>query len=207
MIKDIDDLENYQLRLFNRLKNKDSNTELLIKKFNICKKDIYKFKVHKINLPSSYLNVVENLDINGKIIDYFSISPSAKLQDNFVDKIIKNYEDPFFPKEFMNKHNMYQIGSYNTDLVCITNETDQYQEGEILFVLEGHDIYNPQDDQIKRLAKDYEQFLILAGNLNQVGMEIKEDDSNYEEKRQEFLERLKILNVDPKYHDTWDYLF
>lgn len=98
---------------------------------------------------------------------------------------------------------MYQIGSYNTDLICVTAGTDQFTEGEILFVEEGYDIYNPQDNQIHPIAKDFEQFLIAAGNLHQVREEIADDNLNHEEKKNEFIERLRVLGVDEKYHKAW----
>ena len=92
---------------------------------------------------------------------------------------------------------------YNTHLLCLTNGTDKYKNGEILFIEEGLDIYRPQESQIHPLAKDFEQFLIAAGNLSQIQEEINDDNSNWEEKKAEFIERLKILGVGEEYHLAW----
>lgn len=154
-------------------------------------------------LPVSYLSFLENYNLNGVDIGYFGLSPLSYNPGGIITNLKEANHDPFFPKEFMEKHRMYQIGSYNTDLVCVTAGTGQFKEGEILFVEEGYDIYNPQDDQIYPLAKDFEQFLIVAGNLNEIHREIKEDNSNWEEKKNEFIERLRLLGVDENYHKAW----
>lgn len=159
------------------------------------------------NLPKSYMDLLPLYSFNGVVINDFELSPYSFQDSDIVEGLLKSIEDPFFPKEFMEKHNMHQIGSYNTDIICITSGTDQFKEGEILYVDEGDDIYNPQDSQIHVLAKDFEQFLIVAGNLNQIHREIKDDNSNLEEKKDEFIKILKALGVNEKYHQSWLSIF
>ncbi len=159
------------------------------------------------SLAKSYLEVIKKYDMNGIELGYFTLSPSSAKRESLVDKLIQINEDPFFPQEFMKRHKMYQIGSNNTDLVCVTSGTDNFLKGEILYIVEGQDIYNPEDDQIYRLAKDFEQFLIIAANLNQLHQQIAEDESNFEEKKAEFIKRLKTLGVSEEYHKAWKSLF
>lgn len=154
-------------------------------------------------IPQSYIDVIKKYSICGIRIYLFSISPCSFNSIDIVEGIIKASEDPFFPQEFMDKHHMLEIGSYSTDLICLTQDTPHSKGGEILFVDEGHDIFNPQDSQIYLLAKNFEQFLILTANYAQVNGEINENDSNLEEKKLEFLRRLEILNVNKKYHKAW----
>jgi hypothetical protein len=154
-------------------------------------------------IPSSFISLIEKFNFNGVCINGFEIAPCYSPHQDLVENILESYEDPFFPKEFMEKHNMFQIGSYSTHLLCLTKGTIQFREGEILFVEEGYDIYNPQNSQIQRLAKDFEQFLIVAGNLNQIHREINDDNSNWEEKKAEFIERLKLLEVNEEYYPAW----
>ena len=156
------------------------------------------------NIPDSYTNILRLINVYGVSIGLFNISSYCSRNTDIVDSLlVSNIEDPFFPKEFMEKHNMFQIGSYNTDQLCVTAGTAHFKEGEILFVEEGYDIYNPQDSQIHRLAKDFEQFLIVAGNLSQIHGEIHKDNSNLEEKKSEFIERLQTLGVSKEYHQAW----
>lgn len=153
--------------------------------------------------PKSYTDLLPLYSFNGVIISDFELSPYSFRDLDVVDGLLKTLEDSFFPKEFMEKHRMYKVGSYDNDLICVSSGTNQFKEGEILFVEEGDDIYNPQDSQIHKLAKDFEQFLIVAGNLNETHREINEDESNREEKKAEFIERLNSLGVDQKYHKAW----
>jgi len=167
------------------------------------KTKIEKIKEILIDFPLSYLQILECYKINGVIISNFELSPYSFDDEDAIDGILKSYNDPFFPKEFMEKHKIYQIGSYNTNLICIAAGTYQFKEGEILFIEEGHDIYHPKDSQIHPIAKDFEQFIIIAGNMDQIQREINEDESNYEEKKDDFIERLRILNVDEMYQKFW----
>jgi hypothetical protein len=159
------------------------------------------------SLPQSYLDLLKMYSIAGIEINGFSISPCSFDNVDIVEGIIQAYEDPFFPKDFMEKHKMYQIGSHNTDQICITAGTDEFKKGEILFVEEGYDIYNPQDSQIRHLAQDFEEFLLVSGNFAQVERGINEDGSNVEEKKLEFMRRLRDLNVAEEYQKTWLWLF
>lgn len=102
---------------------------------------------------------------------------------------------------------MYQIGSCDTDILCVTEGTNQFHEGEVLYIKEGFDIYNPDDNQILLIAKDFEQFLIIAGNLNQIHREIDGDFTNSDEKFAEFFNRLDILGIDKIYQGAWESVF
>ncbi len=203
MINNLDDLVLYTYQYFEQLGAKKHFEDVLISKANFKEIDLYEVDNRLSFLPKSYLNVIKKIDIAGSVISTFSLSLSSLRHENIIQQLLDARNDPFFPKEFMEKHKMYQIGSYNTDLICVTAGTDQFTEGEILFVEEGYDIYNPQDNQIHPITKDFEQFLIAAGNLHQVREEIADDNLNHEEKKNEFIERLRVLGVDEKYHKAW----
>ena len=151
-------------------------------------------------IPASYIKILEKYSLNGVIIDDFELSPYSFKDTDTVEGLLNALSDPFFPKEFMERHHMYQVGSYDTDLLCVTSGTEQFTDGEVLFVEEGYDIYNPEDSQIHPIAKDFEQFLIILGNFDQVRRSVNEG-------KQEFLERLKQLEVDERYHSVWLSLF
>ena len=154
-------------------------------------------------LPESYIKIISLYSINGIEVDGFDVSPYFHTNPDIVDDLMAAYEDPFFPKECMEKHKMYQIGSYNTDILCVTEGTDQFSEGEILYIDEGYDIQNPEDNQIHPIAKDFEQFLIVAGNLDEIHTQMQGDDTLYESKKADFIERMEKLGVDKKYNQMW----
>lgn len=205
MIYTINDLVLYTKKYFIKLGSKEYFSDFII--------DYYKGSPNKelgeyLNfLSKTYISIIESINITRSVIGYFNLSPDTSSHDRIENKILFLKKKPFFPKEFMEKHRMYQIGSYNTDLICITSGTNQFHDGEILFVEEGQDIYNPQDSQIHPLAKNFEEFLLIAGNLHQVKEEILEDDSNYQFKRDEFFNRMSKLKVDEKYQTFWGEFF
>jgi hypothetical protein len=173
-----------------------------------CSEERIAFLKKKLpSLPESYTRWLTKLNLNGICIGYFCLSPFSKNPKDIVESILEASEDTFFPKEFMEKHNMYRIGFYNTDLICVAAGSDKYKEGEILFVEEGNNIYNPQDNQIHKLAKNFEQFLLIAGNWYQLPEELNKDNSNYEEKREELKARMKSLGADEEYYPIWISLF
>jgi len=203
MIRNLKDLSYYLKNLESAFEDPIHKASFKIYAPGITKKEEKLLRTNLKNIPETYLEIVRRYNLLGVSVGYFDCSP-GDLYKNLVESLIDaNCHDTFFPKEFMEKHRMYQIGSGNTDLVCVTAGTDQFKEGEILLVEEGYDIYNPQDDQIHPLAKDFEQFLIVAGNFDEIHCATIEDNSNWEEKKNEFIERLRLLGVDENYHKAW----
>lgn len=202
MINNLNELQKYVT------KDIDLHTDPLHKKSfmmlepGITDNDIKLLKEKCPYIPETYTDIIKKYNFLGVSLGYFNLSPGV-LYNNLTEAIIEAQEDPFFSKEFMDRYKIYQIGFNNTDLIYVTHGTKKFSEGEILFVEEGEDIYNPQDSQIHPIAKDFEQFLIITGNMDQIQRGINEDESNYEEKKNEFIERLRILNVDKTYQKFW----
>lgn len=206
MITTLDQVQSLFLKQSDKEKDSIFKRHYLMVDSSINEIDLHKLKEKNIKLPKSYLKILLRYKVNGISIEDISLSPYSWKNNNIIEDLFEAYEDSFYPREFMDKHNMHQIGSYEADTLCVTNGTNYYKEGEILLILYNGDIYNPQDNQIKKLAKNFEQFLIMLGNLNQICTETSENYFNKEESRQEFFDRLKILNVDFEYYDGWDYV-
>lgn len=206
MINNIKELQTYikeqEERLFNKFPDQSTKDMLNLSSLGCLRERIDLLKKQIPELPASYTKWLEKLNLNGVSIGWFNLTPSSKHPIDAVENVLEAYEETFFPREFMEKHHMYQIGSNDVDMVCVTAGTDKFKNGEILFVEEG-DPYEPEDSQIYPLAEDFEQFLILAGNANQLAREIKDDDSNRKEKEKEFIKRMEILKVPERYHKTW----
>ena len=205
MIDSLKSVQSMMLKEADLTDNLDFKRRYLMTSPGYSTKQIFLLKKSLFDIPNSYTNVLKSYLIDHVSIDGFEISESSANSDS-IDGLLKAHKDPFFPKEFMGRHKLYQIGSYNTDLLCVTSGTNQFHEGEILYIDEGYDIYNPQDSQIRRIAKDFEQFLIIVGNLDEIHQEMS-DESNYEQKWQEFCERLKLLKVNELYWPAWKNVF
>jgi hypothetical protein len=172
-----------------------------------CSDEDIKFIEKNIgNIPSVYKKIIQKYDFFKKIIGFFSLSPIPSGGQNMADSIINaNIHEPFLSREFLDKKSFIWIGSNNDYTVYVSKGSEEFKEDEIVLIDEeiiGNED-NPRPEDIRPTAKDFEQFLIAAGNLNEIHREIKEDNSNWEEKKNEFIERLRILGVDEKYHKAW----
>ncbi|CAO5682710.1 MAG: hypothetical protein HEEMFOPI_01760 [Holosporales bacterium] len=155
-------------------------------------------------LPKSYTNCLTAYNIFQVCIGYFSISPINYDVDNIVDSLImaQDPEHSFLPRSILDPLDLYWIGNNNNDTIYVAGKNSpKYQEGEIVdineFILDAEE--KDYDDYMMPMAKDFEQFLILAGNLNEVHREFKDGKGA----KTEMERRLHILNVDKKYHDSW----
>lgn len=203
MIFSLEELSANTQKEFELLGSKSHFKDILLEKPGVTETEYFNIQNKFSDIPISYMNVLKQYNLNGVNIGGFNVSPFSYNPDGILASLKEANDETFFPKEFMEKHKMYQVGSCNTDLICITAGTEQFSNGEVLLVEEGYDIYNPKDSQIHLLAKDFEQFLIIAGNFGQVRSELSKDESNYAEKKEEFLDRLKRLKVDKKYYSAW----
>lgn len=152
-------------------------------------------------LPESYTRFLTKLNLNGIEIGNFSLSPFGKNPVDIVEDLIEAYKDPILDHNFMTHHNMYKIGFCSTDFICVTAGTDNFKNGEILYVEVGCDAHNMNDDKVHKLARDFEQFLLMAGNAYQIWCEM--NASSFDDRFKEFLDRLKILKVSEEYYWMW----
>lgn len=161
------------------------------------------------NLPDSYIKFLGIYNFCGVNLGNFSLYPYSYNDPDIVSDFINAQEDSFFPKEFMIKHHLYQIGSLDCDIIAVTEGTNtKFKKGEILYIEEG-DPLNPTDSQILKFAQDFEQFLLAAGNLHQLSTENQEDMDNMDEEeleeklKEQFFVRLNNLNMSAEYQETW----
>ena len=198
MIETITGLQKYIL------KDADDFDELMMTSPGCSKDRIRDLKIDLPGIPDSYTKWVESLNLNGISIGYFEVSPCSLHPEDMVANLIQGNEDGVMFWEQMRQYHLYSIATLDGYGIFVATTSSPYKEGEIIIIDE--DIYAEKDASEKyiyKLAKDFEQFLIAAGNLNQIHREIKEDNSNWEEKRSEFIERLKVLGVDEEYHPAW----
>jgi hypothetical protein len=202
MIKNIQELQNYILRDFN-----ENDEEIFKRRHRMTspgssKEQIEHLKKTLQNIPESYSRWVEEINLNGISIGYFEVSPSSYNPEGMVANLIEGNQGEVMFHEYMNKYKLYSIATISDFGIFVATSASQFKEGEIIAIDES--IYAEEEnlqEWIFRIAKDFEQFLIIAGNLNQTYREFKEDTLK---RRQEFFERLKILKVPEEYYKAWE---
>jgi hypothetical protein len=156
-------------------------------------------------LPASCLEVIKRYQVFNKIIGYFSISPINWDTDNIVDSLIRaqSTEESFLPRTLLDPLDLYWIGNNNNDTIYVAGGNSPcYKESEIVaiheFILSAKAEEDPANYRLL-LAKNFEQFLIIAGNLNDVHrMQLEPEQGKLEMET-----RLKTLEVAEKYHEAW----
>ena len=121
-----------------------------------------------------------------------------------VFNLVDGNDGDYLFHEYAHKYHLYLVGAQSDYGVFVATNISPFDEGEIILIDDS--IYADEENEeqwIFRLSKGFEQFLIVAGNLNQLHRDVIADDSKYEEKKAEFLARLKELGVEEKYYPAW----
>jgi hypothetical protein len=166
--------------------------------------EIERLKKTLTEIPSSYIKVIKDVNLNDISIGYFEVSPSPYHPKGMVENIIEGNEGDYLFHEYSKQYNLYLVATTPDYGVFVATSASPFTEGEIILIDESIYIEEEYPERwISRLAKDFEQFLIVAGNLNQIHREIRGDNSNWEEKKAQFIERLRVLGVSEEYHKAW----
>ncbi len=204
MIESLEELQKYVLE------GADDFDDLIFKRSYMmtspgcCEEEIEELKAALPGIPDSYTKLVEAINLNGIDVGYFEVCPASFNPEGMVANFIEGNKGEVLFWEYMQQYHLYSVATIDGYGIFVATASSPYKEGEIIII--DVDIYADKDNPeqwIHRLAQDFEQFLLIAGNLNQIKRQIKEDDSNYEEKKQEFLDCLKKLGVSEAYHQVW----
>lgn len=115
-------------------------------------------------IPHSYLTVARVINIDGVSIGYFQLSPSAYGGRDIAEKVIACNESAMNP--LMKRHQkfgVYQVASWEADPICVAHAHGLFEMGQVV----KYNIGNPTSEPIV-LAEDFEQLLLLAGNLDSI---------------------------------------
>lgn len=96
------------------------------------------------------------------------------------------------------KHDLVYFGSDGFDEFFVAGTQSDYKEGEILSI--DHEWYDEDPIPIKRVAPDYETFLIICANKYQLQLESGIEDEKILDKLRL---RLDALKLPKEYYDYW----
>lgn len=207
MLSSLKDLQSYVLHDLDETADIIFKRPCMMTSPGCSPEELEKLKEALPGIPESYIKAVKAYNFNGIAIGYFEVSPWSFKPEGMVANLIEGYKADDH-KEYAKKYNLYLIATRPDYGIYVATAESPFQEGEI--ILMDLEIFGEQDNLerwIFRLAKDFEQFLIVAGNLNQIHREIKKDDSNRDEKKKEFFNRLRILGVSEEYYPAWESVF
>lgn len=123
-------------------------------------------------MPESYWSLVRTLKLDGVAIGFFQLSPQAYEGVNLLEKLSRcnTSTNPFHNT---NQHyGLYQVASWEADPICVAFRDGPFKKGQIV----KYNVGNP-NALPDVLADSFEQFLLLAGNLDAVRDAYSEADN------------------------------
>lgn len=168
MIGNLDELVAYTQSLSSEIP--ELSESILIKRPGCSKELIETLRNELPGIPQSYLGVVSKLDIDGIAIGYFRLSPGT--DSDLVGKIINCNREAVTPmaRRFRDD-GIYQVAALEADPIGVAFRPGDFAVGQVV----KYNIGDPQKSATV-LAEDFEQFLILAGNLDAVRQKFAEAD-------------------------------
>jgi hypothetical protein len=115
-------------------------------------------------VPDSYLSVIKAIRLDGVVIGYFQLSPSAFEGRDLTEKVISCNDPVQNPLvEGHRIYRVYEVASWEADPIGVVHTDGVFKVGQVV----KYNIGNPGERPVV-LANDFEQFLLLASNLDAV---------------------------------------
>ncbi|QOL19884.1 hypothetical protein [Candidatus Bodocaedibacter vickermanii] len=149
-------------------------------------------------LPNSYLSFITKYDVKQIDLAGYEISVCNQKSNNFAREMIfwNGATERRYP--ISKRHDLVYFGSDGFDEFFVAGTKSDYKEGEILSI--DHECYEDKSIPIKRVAPDYETFLIICANKYQLQMN---GEQGLETFMKELRLRLDALNLPKEYYDYW----
>lgn len=150
-----------------------------------CSKDIANDILDSFpGISDLYVEIVSEINVFGVSIGSFVLSPQSFDGANICEKLIDCNTNSGMSQYFA-RDKVYQIGSFEADPVAIAATSSKYVEGSVVL----YDLGNPVEEP-KEIALDYKQFLLLAGNVDQ----LRDGSSDKDDKQKAFQDLEFVLD-------------
>jgi hypothetical protein len=198
MLKTLEDLIQHSARMADRLPAIESEVRLSVP--GVSASEAARILSALPGLPDSYMRVAESITLCGKSIGCFQLAPCSHPGNSLFHVLRGANSSASNPHaERFRGHGVYQVASWEADPIAVVCSAGKANRGHI--VLYDH-------EEMKRparlLAEDFQQFLLLAGNLDDI--RDRYADSDPERAIKEFKKVIAMLvtkNPDA-IADAWD---
>jgi len=147
-------------------------------------------------LPQEYLDIANQVQLVAVSIGQLSLWPVPYGKRDFLLSLIEANTDSSNPYlDFYNSNNLVEVARLEANLICLGKIATE-NEGQVFLV----DISSGENLAIEKLADNFEQLLVLAGNLHQISMFYEEDEDSGVS---EFTFRLNRLGLDRDCASIW----
>jgi len=157
MISNLDDLIAFTNRLGEKLPAR--RKRIVIERPGCSQDEIDNIAEAFPNIPESYLAIAKQVRLVGISIGAFALAPNAPIGLGLCEQLLDSNStagDRHFEDDCG-----YLVAFWEGDPIAVVYQSGQYERGQVL----KYDTGNPMDEA-EVLGDSYEQFLLLAGNLN-----------------------------------------
>ncbi|RCS43247.1 hypothetical protein DTL42_19005 [Bremerella cremea] len=143
---------------------------ILLKRPGSEKEEADRLTVLLPQLPSSYVSVAEEIDLLGVSIGFFELSPTSTPGVSLSEKLLRCNKDAGM-RSIFERDGVYQIGSWDADPVAVAITSGSFQHGQVVKYSVGNPALTPES-----LADSFEQFLCIAGSLDEIRAKYADED-------------------------------
>jgi hypothetical protein len=149
-------------------------------------------------LAESYLKFIRAYDVKQVTIGNYRISMCKDKQEDTAERLLYWNDREEEIQVIQKRHDLIFIAHSDIYDIYVAGTKSDYKEGEILSI--DHELYWEEVVPIKRVAPDYETFLIICANKYQLEMTDGIDGNNILDVLRQ---RLDALNLPKEYYDYW----
>lgn len=196
MITNLKELQDYTKRLMEKLP--EIKNEILLCSPGCSEAQISQL-IHALpNIPESYLRCIRQFNLFGVSIGYFRLWPGILVGDDFIQGLIKtNLSESNPVLQFLQRNGLYEVATWDTAPIAVASRTSNNRNGKVFLI-------NCENDRIfvSPLAKDFEDFLLIAGNLDEIRDRLLQAHEAMKP-IEEFSKCLETFHVEKETKDLW----
>lgn len=126
-----------------------------------------------ITLPPVYVRCIREVGIFGVSLGYFALWPTFNRSGNLIESLLKANSGSTSGELVARNENLLIVGRQEANLVCIGSA--ESKQPDVVMLL---DVMSSSTVGITNIAKNFEVFLLLAGNLHAISFSHRESPSS-----------------------------
>lgn len=166
MLENLEDLKNYTDALAKRMPSIAQRVR--INEPGLSVDDLSRLSM--LGLPPIYARCISMLSLFGVAIGYFSMWPGPIKSGNMVDALLHANQSDYLGAQEARNANLLVIAQEEANLVCVGRLDSNAPDAVYLL-----DVMRSPTVGRQGVAPDFERFLLLAGNLHEIGREYSGD--------------------------------
>jgi hypothetical protein len=121
-------------------------------------------RLESLQLPANYVYCIRTLRLLGVVIGYFSLWPGSARAVSLSDALLHANQGDSAAAQLSTTRGFVVVAQEEANPVCVSRSSGNAPDGVFLV-----DVMSSPNFRIYEIATNFEQFLLLAGNLYRIG--------------------------------------